>query len=123
MAYAIFYNHRDLTAIAANVEATLANSYDQYLTVVERNNAKQVFQRAWTGGLSSWSTSPLAPSERNSGDVDCRIIVVTGQQVSLQALRQVLYLLAQKVPGAWYMGAIADDLGGESGAVEPWPPV
>lgn len=122
MAYAIFYNHQDLTAIAANVEATLAGNYDQYLTVQERNNAKQVFQRAWTGGLSGWSTSPLAPLEHRD-DVDCRIVVVTGQQVSLQALRQVLYLLAQKVPGAAYMRAISDDLGGWSGAVEPWPPV
>jgi hypothetical protein len=123
MAYAVFYNHEDLTSIAANVQAMLAGDYDSLLTTQERNNAKQVFQRAWTGGLSGWSTAPLAPVDRQSGDPDCRIIVVSGQQVSLQALRQVLYLLAQKVPGAWYMQAIADDLGGESGAVEPWPPV
>lgn len=121
MAYAIFYNHEDLTAIAANVEATLASNYDQFLTTQERNNAKQVFQRAWTGGLSGWSTAPIAPVEKQEGDPDTRIIVVSGAQVSLQDLRNVLNLLAGKVPGATYMARIATDLGGTSGAVEPWP--
>ena len=121
MAYAIFYNHQDLTAIAANVEATLANNYDQFLTTQERNSAKQTFQRAWTGGLSGWSTAPIAPIEKQEGEPDTRIIVVSGAQVSLAALISTLRVLAAKVPGAAYMSRIADDLSGSSGAVEPWP--
>lgn len=119
--YAIFYNHEDLTAIAANVQATLASDYDNFLTTQERNTVKQTFQRAWNGGLNGWATAPVAPPEKQEGDPDTRIIVVSGQQVSLQALRNALYVLASRVPGAAYMGRIADDLGGSSGAVEPWP--
>src|SRR5512139_2731354 len=89
MAFAVFYNHEDLTKIAANVQATLANNYDQYLTTQERNSTKQTFQRVWTGGLSGWSTAPTAIQqypEHCDGDPDVRIVVVTGQQVSKQAL-------------------------------------
>lgn len=121
MAYAIFYNHQDLTAIAANVQATLSSNYDQFLTNPERTSSKQVFNRAWNGGLSGWSTAPIAPPERQEGDADTRIIVVSGQQVSLADLRNTLRLLGTKVPGAQYMIAIADDLMGASAAVEPWP--
>lgn len=125
MAYAIFYNHQDLTEIAANVEATLANNYDAYLTTQERNQCKQTFQRAWTGGLSGWSTSPTAIQqypEHCDGDTDCRIIIVSGSQVSKQALIDALNILGNKVPGAQYMLAIARDLAGWSACVEPWPP-
>ena len=122
MAYAIFYEHEDLTAIAANVEATLANNYDQFLTTQERNSVKQTFQRAWNGGLNSWATAPLAPPANQEGDPLITIIVVSGQQVSLQALRDALRLLGTKVPNASYMIRIADDLGGSSAAIEPWPP-
>jgi len=121
MAYAIFYNHQDLTAIAAEVQATLVNNYDQYLTVQERNTCKQTFQRAWTGDLSGWSTAPIAPLDRQEGDADTRIIVVTGAQVSKASLIAALNVIALKVPGATYMGAIARDLAGESACVEPWP--
>jgi hypothetical protein len=122
MAYAIFYNHQDLTAIAANVEATLANNYDQYLTVQERNTCKQTFQRAWTGGLSGWSTAPVAPLDRQEGDADTRIVIASGAQVTKAVLIAALNVIALKVPGAAYMAAIARDLAGESGCVEPWPP-
>ena len=121
MAYAIFYNHKDLTAIAANVQATLASNYDQYLTNPERNSSKQIFQRNWNGGLSGWSTSPIAPVQYQEGDPDTRIIVVSGSQVNLADLRNTLRLLGTKVPGAQYMIAIADDLNGTSAAIEPWP--
>ncbi len=123
MAFAVFYNHQDLTAIAAEVGATLANNYDQYLTVQERNSCKQTFQRAWTGGLNGWSTAPIAPLDRQEGDADTRIIVVSGQQVTKASLIAALNVIAAKVPGAAYMGAIARDLAGPSGCVEPWPPV
>ena len=121
MAYAVFYNHQDLTDIAANVSATLANNYDQFLTTQERNTTKQTFQRAWNGGLNGWSTAPIAPVNKQEGDPDTRIIVVSGAQVSLQALITAIRLIGTKVPGAAYMIAIADDLMGSSGAVEPWP--
>lgn len=121
MSYAIFYNHQDLTAIAANVSATLASSYDQFLTNQQRNSAKQIFQRAWNGGLNGWSTAPIAPANKQEGDPDMRIIVVSGQQVLLADLISTLRLLGGVVPGAQYMVAIADDLMGSSGAVEPWP--
>lgn len=119
--YAIFYEHQDLTAIAANVSATLSNNYDQFLTAQERNTAKQTFQKAWNGGLKNWSTAPIAPVEHQEGDPNMRIVVVSGNGVFLQDLRVALYLLAQRVPGAEYMAAIADDLAGASAAVEPWP--
>jgi len=126
MAYAIFYNHQDCTAIAANVQATMANSYDDYLTVQEKNTTKQTFQRAWVGGLNGWATAPLAPPEYSDGDPDCRIVVVTGAQVSRATLIDSLNILAAKVPGAAYMGAIARDIWGNNGdssaSVEPWPP-
>lgn len=145
MAYAIFYNHQDLTAIAANVEATLANNYDQYLTTQQRNFVKQTFQRAWTGGLNAWSTSPFATEAEQIGPYDplTRKIVVSGAQVSLFDLIEALMILGSqyvrgsnnfepaptaRVPGAEYMFAIAKDMhnGGNyvynSAAREPWPP-
>jgi hypothetical protein len=117
--YAIFYNHQDLTAIAANVNATLSGNYDQYLTTGERTLAKQTFQKHWNGGLKNWSTAPVAPVEYQGGDADTRIIVVGGQGVIKQDLITVLYLISQRVPGTAYMGSIARDL--EATAVEPWP--
>jgi hypothetical protein len=116
MAFAMFYNHQDSTAIAANIEASLV---DARLT----NQERQVAQRAWNGGLKNWSTAPVAPLDRQEGDPDTRIIIVDGPQVSLQALINLLLSLSVKIPGALYMSAIADDLSRSSGAVEPWPPV
>lgn len=126
MAYAIFYNHSDLTAIAANVAATLASDYDAFLTNQERTSIKQTFQRHWNNGLSGWSTAPVAPVERQEGDPDTRIVVVSGpaSQIptpgALQILRNALTIIGTKVPGAGYMTLISNDLGGASAAVEPW---
>lgn len=121
MAYAIFYNHQDLTAIAANINATLANNYDPFLTTQERNSTKQTFQRAWNGGLNGWSTAPLAGAQDPNGGLggDSTIIVVSGQQVSKADLLAALRVIGNKVPNAAYMLAIADDLVGT--AIEPWP--
>jgi hypothetical protein len=118
MAYAIFYNSADLNVIAANVQATLAANYDQFLTTQERNSTKQAFQRAWNGGLSGWATAPIAPVERRDSDADTRIIVVSGQQVSKADMVAALQVIAAKVPGATYMGSIARDL--QVISVEPW---
>lgn len=121
MAYAIFYNHQDLTAIAANVNATLANDYDQFLTSQERNTCKQTFQRVWNGGLNGWSTAPLAGALDPNGGLggDSTIIVVSGQQVSKADMLAALRIIGTKVPNALYMLAIADDL--TRTAIEPWP--
>ena len=119
--YAIFYEHQDLTEIAANVQATLAGSYDQFLTTQEKNFCKQTFQKHWNGGLKNWATAPQAPIEKQEGDPLMTIVVVSGNGVFLQDLRTALYLLGQRVLNAQYMYAIADDLAGASAAVEPWP--
>lgn len=126
MAYAIFYNHQDLTSIAANVQATLASNYDQYLTTQERNSTKQTFQRAWNGGLNGWSTAPLAGNKdpnydpnNPSATADSLIIVVSGQQVLKADLVSALRTIGTKVPNAGYMNSIADDV--QNTAVEPWP--
>lgn len=119
MAYAIFYNHEDLTSIAANVEATIANNYDQFLTQQERNSTKQTFTRHWNGGLNKWSTAPLAGSQNpNTGDTDALIIVVSGSQVTKAAMISALRTVGEKVPNAQYMIAISDDL--QRTAIEPW---
>ncbi len=123
MAFAIFYNHEDLTAIAANVNATLANNYDQFLTTQQRNSVKQIFQRDWTGGLSGWATAPLAGAldPNFPSDADALIVIVSGQQVLKADLISALQTIGQNVPNAGYMLAIASDL--TNTAIEPWPPV
>lgn len=121
MAYAIFYDHQDLTSIATQVSATLTNKNDQFLTVAQRTTVKQTFTLAWNGGLKNWATAPIAPLNKQEGDPDTRIVVVSGSQVFLADLISALRLLGGLVPGAAYMIAIADDLSGSSGAVEPWP--
>lgn len=120
MAFAIFYNMADLTEIATHVQALMAGNYNAFLTTQERNSINQTFQRFWTTGGSGWQTAPLAPVERRD-DPDTRIIVITSAQINLQTLRGALLTLSQKVPAAAFMGAIYRDLGGVSGAVEPWP--
>ena len=128
MAYAIFYNHQDLTEIAANVQATLSNNYDAFLTTQERNTTKQTFQKAWTNGLSGWATAPLAGTSDPNYDpnnpaatADSLIIVVSGTGGSAPKkadLIAAMHLLGQKVPNAQYMYAIGDDLIGT--CIEPW---
>lgn len=118
--YAVFYNHEDLTAIAANVQATLASNYDVYLTTSEKNFCKQTFQKHWNGGLKNWATAPLAGVlDPNEGDFDALIVVVSGNQIFKQDLVTALSIVGTKVPNASYMLAIAADLAGT--AVEPWP--
>jgi hypothetical protein len=111
MPFAIFYNREDLTPIAAEVGRADIPPGD-----------KQIAQKLWNGGLKNWNTAPLAPPDRNSGDPDCRILVVDST-VSLAEFRLFLRRMAASNPGAEYLNALADDMMGESGAVEPWPPV
>lgn len=128
MSYAIFYSHEDLTSIAANVQATISNSYDAFLTVQERNSVKQAFQKAWTNGLSGWATAPpagaLAPDYDPNfpqNTADSLIVMVNGNGGSSptkDALISAMRVIGGKVPNAQYMIAIADDLVGT--CVEPW---
>lgn len=106
--FAIFYNREDLSAIAA--EAT-----NPGLTPAERQTA----QRYWNAGIKDWASAPVAPPDRQDGDPDTRILIVDGQQVSLQGLVDFLNAIGNKYPGALYMTAIGDDLARTG--VEPWP--
>lgn len=115
MAFAIWYNRSDVTPIAAE------------FTRQDLANADRAFaQSCWNAGLSGWNTAPIEtdPFHAN-GDPDCRRIVVNGkhqgQTITLAQFRAFLYRQSA-LPGAEYLAALADDMGGASGAMEPWPP-
>lgn len=123
MAFAIFYNLEDAAKIAANVEAAGAGTYGALLTNTER----QRMQRCWNGGLSGWAVAPLgqAPCEQPDPNADSHVVVVNASpNVTLQQFRDILYKIAASAgapPEMQYLRALADDMGGCAGAVEPWP--
>ena len=113
MAFALFYNREDLTPISAEVtRATLPQGEKQFALA------------CWHAGIDGWDTAPIAPLEKQEGDPDTRILVVSGNfqgsPITLQAFRDFLYRMSAN-PGAIYLSALADDMGGSSGAIEPWP--
>lgn len=122
MAFAIFYELSDITSIVANAGplSPILNS----LT----NAQKQIAQRAWNGGLNGWQTAPSgqSPSDPPGSCPLCkRVVVDASPAVTLQQFRDVLYAIAASLgggPDVQYIKALADDMGGVSGAVEPWPP-
>ena len=115
MAFAIFYNREDATRIAA--EFTRADL---------PNQDRQFAQRCWNGGLNTWNLFAPDPRPGQPQPNDANIIVVNatqgGQPITLQQFRDFLYRYSAEV-GAEYLAALADDMAGSSGAVEPWPPV
>lgn len=122
MAFAIFYEHGDLAPIVANVQAAGLGSYSQFLT----NSERQLAQRAWNGGLKDWATAPIAqaPCEQPDPNTTTRRVVVTAQNVTLAEFRALLYKVAASAGATaemQYLRALADDMGGCAGAVEPWP--
>ena len=123
MAFALFYNLADMAAVAANVEAAGVGTYAAFLTNTER----QRMQRCWNGGLSQWAVAPRgqAPCEQPDPNADARIVVVNpSPNVTLQQFRDILYKIAASAgapPETQYLKALADDMGGCAGAVEPWP--
>jgi len=110
MAFAMFYNMADMTAMAAVFN-------DASITGKDRNDGR-VF---WNNGLSAWQSAPRAPVAHPGydNDPDMRILVV--QNNTLAAFRQYLYAMYQKYPAATFFGALADDLTHRHAVVEPWP--
>ena len=116
MAFAIFYNREDATRIAA--EFTRAD-----LPQADKSFA----QSCWNAGLNMWNQDNPAPAEHDGPPQgDANIIVVAGKHqgnpITLQQFRDFLYRYSTAT-GAQYLAALADDMGGWSGAVEPWPEV
>lgn len=95
MPFTLYYNHEDLTRIAANVRQGMVD---------HRLHAQEL----WRGGLDNWTNSPLASVERQQGDPGVRAVHVdTGKVEHLQTL---LKIIAARVLGASYLNAIAEDL-------------
>jgi len=116
MSFAIWYNRQDLTPIAAEFTR-------QDLSPADRAYA----QSLWNAGLSGWNTAPVETDPFHSGnDPDCRRIVINGKHqgktLTLADFRAFLYRQSL-LPGAEYLDALANDMGGASGAMEPWPVV
>lgn len=114
MAFAIFYNLADLAELQAGL-----NRQD-----IQPNADRQLALAFWNAGINGYATAPLAPEPYRSGDADCRIIVVDGkhqgQTLTLAMLRALLYRQAGPL-GFPILAALADDMGGVSGAKDPWP--
>lgn len=114
MAFAIFYELSDLSSIAGTTQTAS-------IPTALRNEARKY----WNAGLSGWSTAPLgqSPYEQAGACATCRTVVVT--YGTLAAFRQLLYDIANAIgtDAARYLIALANDMGGTSGAVEPWPVV
>jgi hypothetical protein len=114
MAFAIFYDLGDLSSLAGTTQ-----------TASLPTNLKNEARKYWNGGLKDWSTAPVAqsPYEEPGACPNCRRVVIT--YGTLAAFRQLLYDIANYLgtEAARYLIALADDMGGLAGAVEPWPPV
>lgn len=112
MAFAIFYNREDVTRIIAEFQRSDIPNQD-------RNFAASV----WNAGLNTWSTAAPDPRPEEQ-PTDALMVVVDGKHqgstITLQQFRDFLFKWGQQ-PGAEYLLAIYDDLGGKSGAEEPWP--
>ena len=118
MAFAIFYNDEDLPFLeAARGQNVVISSAD-----------KNLLTKVWNGGLKNWRSAPIAqsPFEQVIPTNTARMVVVTST-VSLADFRAALYRLAAANPligppgEEGYLKALADDMGRNCGAVEPWP--
>ena len=116
MAFAIFYNREDATRIAAE------------FTRADLPQADKAFaQSCWSAGLDTWNQDNPAPPEHDGPpNGDANIVIISGKHqgstITLQQFRDFLYRYADNA-GAEYLRALANDMGGWSGAVEPWPEV
>jgi hypothetical protein len=110
VAFALFYNMQDMTAMGEAFNGAHIKGNDR--------NAGRTY---WNNGLSDWQSAPRAPIEHPEfdNDPDLRILVV--QNNTLAAFRQYLYALYAKYPEAVFLGALADDLTHRLAVVEPWP--
>lgn len=122
--FAIFYELSDLASLAATINAA-------GLT----NQLRQRGRPYWNGGLQDWATAPTAPNPLPNGDTSCPLckicVIDAGNNNNLAMLRQLCYDIAdhlqtvvgQEQESVLYLRALADDMAGSSGAVEPWPVV
>lgn len=115
MAFAIFYELSDLSSIAGSVQSVSLS-----------NTLRQRVKKYWDGGLSGWATAPLGVSPGDPPNPLSHIVVVSGAALTLADFRQLLLDVAAALGGnqgpAQYLIALSADMGGASGAVEPWPP-
>ena len=114
MAFALFYEPEDLAVLELYVctKRTLLTPADRQLAL-----------KCWNGGLKDWGTALLgqSPFEEPGASPKARMIVIDDPGVTLQEFRDLLYRTAVAIPGAGYLKSLSDDMGGSSGAVEPWP--
>ena len=113
MAFAIFYEPEDLSVLELYL-----NTNRNLLTQADR----QLALKYWNAGLKTWNSALLgqSPYEEPGASPKARQVVMSGAGVTLLEFRNLLYRAAT-IPGAAYLRALADDMGGSSGAVEPWP--
>ena len=116
MTFAIFYNSQDLQEIQrVALDSTLAVSQaDKTLAV-----------KYWNGGLKNWQSAPLAqsPYEQFIATNTARLVIISGNGLTLFDFRNLLYRIAAANPSVSYLKALADDMGRDCGGVEPWPVV
>lgn len=114
MAFAIFYELGDLSSMAGTVQA---NALPTAL--------KTKALKYWNGGLKSWASAPVgqSPFDPPGACTLCRTVVISGSGLTLADFRQLLYDIAAFLgtESARYCIALADDMAGASGAIEPWP--
>lgn len=114
MAFAIFFEPSDLSAIAGS---TTAATLPQSL--------KTTGLRYWNGGLKNWATAPLGHAVSDNSCPLCRVVVMSGSQVTLAGFRQLLLDVGAFLGGATvagdYLVALSVDMGVPSGGQEPWP--
>jgi hypothetical protein len=113
--FALFYNKQDLAAIAGTIQ-------NPGLSAGER----QEVNRYWQGGLNAWATAPYGcspfddPNDPNNAET-C-VIAMDVNQRTLTDFRNFLYTIAEKYGDSFtWLRAMANDMAGNSGAVEPWP--
>jgi hypothetical protein len=114
MAFAIFYEPVDTSQIAGSIQAAT-------LPTALKNTARKY----WNNGLKDWATAPYgdSPYDPPNPNTLCRTIVIDGPGCTLAEFRQVLLDIAAFLgtESAQYLIALSQDMGGVSGAVEPWP--
>jgi hypothetical protein len=113
--FAIFYELSDLSSLAGTLQAAgLSNTL--------KNRARPF----WNGGLKDWATAPVGAAP---GDTSCPLChrCVINSSGTLAEFRQLCYDVADFLIAAGntssdviYLRALADDMAGVSGAIEPW---
>jgi len=113
MAFAIFYELEDLSEIVGSLNASSLPP-----------QMRSTINHYWNGGVKNWDTAPMGQSPYDPPGACnlCRTLVIT--YGNLAEFRQLLVDVANTLGTvqARYLLSLAADMGGTSGAVEPWPP-